>query len=207
MRTIKLIATIIAVLSIASVAYAANPGFTVSATHTGNDWTYVFANAAGSGASVFAWTLYWADNATPGGPGYLPADQTAADANFYDGFTVVGGNVVIDSSNPNYGYPFALPNSWFVDYSYINHPSFTSTDNSGNPISPIAAGGSQTFKVHYYGSTAPGLFMALYGPSSAPLQAFGTVSGVPGTVPEPGSILALLSGLGSLAAFKLRKKS
>lgn len=207
MKLIKFVATVIALSALASAVSfaAANPGFSVSATHVGNDWTYVVSNAAGSNASLFACTLYWFDTANHDGPGYLPQDQTTADANFYDGFTVVGGSVVIDTTNPKYGYKFTLPASWYVDYSYINHPSVTSTDNYGNPVSPIAPGGSKTFTFHYWGSTAPTLFTALYTQNglTGTQQTYGNISGV---VPEPSSILALMSGVGALAGIKFRRR-
>ena len=154
MKTMKLMATVVVILTICvSAAWSAT--FEVTGTHTGNDWTYVFKNNSAN-LSVFTWDLYWYN------PIGNPPDQQVANGNFYDGLK---GDGTIDKTSPDYGYQAAdsYPKpQWDVDYSYINHPGFTSTDNNGAPLSPIAPGGQLTFKVHYKGSTAPTLFTAMY---------------------------------------------
>ncbi len=197
-------ATVIGILS-TTAAWSAGPDFQVTASKVGpdNDWVYTFLNKSAD-CSVASLNFYW-----EGAIGVTPADVAKASANFYDGLKP---DYTIDWSNPKYGYKIvgSCPKPWEKDYySYSSHPGFTSTDSVGNPVSPILPGAQKTFKVHYFGAEQTHLFSALYvRTGNVGLQrTFGTQVTEMTEAPEPGTVLALLSGLGGLAAFKLRGKS
>ena len=198
-------ATVIGILSTTAV-WSAGPDFQVTASKIGtdNDWVYTFLNKSAD-CSVASVNFYW-----EGAIGVTPADVAKASANFYDGLKP---DYTIDWSNPKYGYkiPGSCPKpQWEIDYySYPNHPGFTSTNSVGDPVLPILPGAQKTFKAHYFDAEPAHLFSALFVQTGVIgcQRTFGTQIAQVAETPEPGSMLALLSGLGSLAVFKLRRKS
>ena len=199
MKNIKLVTLIIAVLCIAaSAACAVVPDFEIegrASTSPAGDWIYKVTNHSAS-SYVVAFTLYWQN------PFFGTNDQTDASANFYD------GDYGSDTGNSNYGYQHFTNGNWEPDFTYANHPGFGSV-SAINRIAPVT-GVVDGFQVFYKGAVKPTFFQVnIQDYQGNPLSyQYGNVSyvGSP-SVPEPGSMLALLSGLiGSVGAFRFRRK-
>jgi hypothetical protein len=187
-RSMKTLGTAIAifvtVVVLASASCAALFPATVLETPLGGtDYSYKITNNDASRVIV-GWQLHWA------------VDDTA-DAN------LSGLNFV-----PATGY-LAKPNNWWVldtDTQPYLPAWIGNVDIFGNFTEFVPAnGGFRTpFSVHYTGSIKPTLFSVYYSDYEGPSDKM-NFDGSAGTVPEPGSILVLLSGLAATGLLRRRK--
>ena len=184
MKTLGIaIAVIVTVGILASASCAALFPAQITETFAGGNYSYKITNNDTSRVIV-GWQLHWAldDN----------TDALLSSQNFL----------------PATGY-LAKPTSWYsldTDTQSLLPGWIGNTDQSGNFTEFVSAnGGFKTpFTVHYTGAIKPTLFSVYYGNYDGPSSKMQFNGSAP-PVPEPGSIVVLLSGLAATGLFRRKK--
>jgi len=179
------IAVIVTVGILTSASCAALFPATVVETPSGANYSYKITNNDPSRVIV-GWQLHWA-----------VADGADASISALNFNPLSGGYLAKPNTN---WYPLDLDTQPYL-------PAWVgNSDMTGHFTEFVAAnGGFKTpFSVHYTGSIKPALFSIYYSDNYIQSDKMTFAGGVP-TVPEPGSILVLLSGLATTGLFRRKK--